>query len=333
MNPVVNYFNRIEQGDSATPTLAAYKPIAQKLDAVTAVVLKDLMDVLKATPEHTSRVQLLQNQDRTAGKYHSSKILMKDASPFEQMVAISDWIGRNAFRKDRTLFISAPSYPAVEEGAIGDYIPVLAKKFPTTSMSAMHVVLGSTTGSHKAPKYENWALHDPWDNPSDTRFIYSLEGLEMVRQPNYSAATVLKGNAFELETKIDCQWRYGAKYACVESKGQSKDSQKKQSSAGLNVCAMLETFCNISDPLAKEADICLGVQYEKYSDNGYADNLNLRTPIYQIIKSAQTAIYNNDDTHLKTMMENLTISKIGIPKTPDFKRYIADKILQNGTEN
>lgn len=325
MTPVVEYFADFNAGNT-TVNRGALEPISRKLDAATNVVIFRYMNILRSSPEHEARVRFLHRQPRTAGDFSQEKILFPNASAFEQMVAISDWLAQARIRENHTFFISAFD---------DDYVPVRANKIPQKPATMMHVVLGTTIGSHKSPKYENWAQSDPWLDPAQRVFIDALESLEIVRQPNYSAATMLKGNPFEHDL-ISTDWRYGKTFACVEDSGQSRYSPKKVKSAGLNACSLAEAFSNLFDPQAEGINICLPVHYEDYSNdqdhNRYADDLDITVSPGQIIKATQTATDGNW-LELIRLVENLAIAKIGPPRTPVLCNYIASRIRANADPN
>lgn len=319
---ISNYFNQFRNGDTTIPTAQVLGSLSKTLDAAMEPVIIGFIDVLRTSPEHTARVEQLKKQPRTSGPFAQSKILLKDASAFEQMVAVGDWLAQAQIKKVHTLFVSVGD---------SDYIPVKANKF-SKDATLMHVVLGSTSGSHKAPKYADWANEDPWADPSQTRFIYPLEMLEIVRQPHFSGATILKGNAFESEW-INSDWRYGPQYACVEGRGQSKDTKKKINSAGLNACGLVEALSDSYDPTAKEVDVCVTVKYENYTEEGYRDYLDISVSPGEVMEATQLAIERKRGQELTRLVENLAIAKLGPPKTPILREYIAGKLRANSKDN
>jgi hypothetical protein len=319
-----SYFRRFRDGDATVPTAAVQKSIATLLDGTEAIVVNDLLNTLRMSNEHQARIRELNAQPTLAGNFHSDKIILDydSSSSFEQMAALSDWLAQKQIKKDHTFFLSAPG---------DDYIPVYVKKYSTKATTAMHVMLGSKKGSHKAPKYEDWAVTDPWFDNDQKRFIYPLEALEIVRQPDFSAATVLKGNAFEFEG-IDANHRYGSTYACVEDKGQSKNSSKKIKSAGFNACALTDRFSDAADPTADEANISLSVNYKDYAGEGYLDDLDISVTPGKLMKAAEKVLIDNgDDGELRQLMENLTIAKLGVQRTPLLSQHIAQKLVANNT--
>ncbi len=316
MASAVEYFNRFRGGDASIPPKEALLPIAQQLDAAAQSVITEFVAKVEASPEHQARVALLQKQPRTAGKFSDSKVLMSDASSFEQMVAVNDWLQRTHIRDSHTLFFSAPE---------NDYIPVRVQKYSGEFATVMNVTLGVSRGSHKLPRYKIWAEQDPRQDPTQEVFIHPLEVLEVVRQPQFSAATLIKGNAFE-EDCIDTKWRYGLECACVESGNQSKPSPKKDRSAGLNACKLVEECSVVGDPRAEEMNVSHSVRYEDYTDDGYQDDLELSVSPGELIQAAETALVDRNAQELKRLIEELAIAMIGVPQAPSFRSYIAGRL-------
>ena len=316
---VKQYIDRFKAGDTTLPTAQVLLPIANALDRCMESVVTDLTNILRESPDHEARIALLQDQPRTAGSFSRDKILFEGVSAFEQMVAVSDWLGQVRIRQTHTAFLSTCS---------DDYVPMQVRKFKDVDATMMHVMLGTTRGNHKAPAYADWANEDPRKNPSQNVFVRALEDLEVIRQPNFSAATMLKTNAFQ-SNKINANWRYGAEYACVEDKGQSRNSLKKRQSAALNACAMVDNLSDAADPLAKEVEICLPVQYEDYVTDGYKDDLEISVTPGLLMEAASRSILHQDQTELTKLMENLAIAQIGPTNTATLSNCIAAKLRAN----
>lgn len=324
MAALTTYFTNFRDGNSTVPSGQALKKLAQTMDNVTERIVVDLTRILEESPEHQRRTQVLRDQPRTAGAFEQRKILLDDSSSFEQMVAISSWLKQIQIRDNHTFFLAAP-----EE----EYIPVYIRKYNNIQANMMHVRLGNTTGSHKAPKYEDWTRLDPWKDPTQKIFIQPLESLEIVRQPQFSGATVFKGNAFESDY-IDSEWRYGKIFACVEDKGQSKKgvptvTAKKAQSVGLNTTSLAHEFSDAIDPLCQDVNICAPVCFEEYSDDSYNDNLDNSVSPGALIQAAETAIVKRDNTNLTRLLENLVIAKLEVPSTPMLRNYLAERISEN----
>lgn len=327
---LTTYFDRVNEGDATVPSEQALLPLSRALDSTVKSVVQGLMNGLYCCPEHDARVTLLRGRKRLSGKYSKREIIFEGISPFEQMSSIAGWLSSTHTRKLHTLFLESRCIGSDDH----DYIPTRimpAKRDESADATTMQVFLGSTTGARKAPRYVDLAELDPNPREHDIYkfFIDSLTSLEIVRQPQYSAATVLKGNAYGL-AHIDADWRYGETYACVEDKGQSKPaSMKKERSAGLNACALLDKLSDSSDPIAEEKNLCLEAHYEDYAAEGYADDLDISVSAGAIIKAAKTAIVDQNDEGLARQMQNLTISILGKQSTPALREQMANILLTN----
>jgi hypothetical protein len=84
---VTEYFTQYHAEDSTPPPAKGLAVIAEKLDTMMESVIRDFSQIVKASPEHTARVQAIKGMQRCAGAYKQSKIIMKDVSEFEQMLA------------------------------------------------------------------------------------------------------------------------------------------------------------------------------------------------------------------------------------------------------
>jgi hypothetical protein len=317
MAPAVSlakYFERFDQGDTSLPSKDILTTLSKKLDASAQKAFKKIYDASLSDAETVKKVKELELAPRLVGKYSASKVVLKESSPFEQMVVLKSYLDTHNITQQHTYFFANGS---------DDYIPIRVK-----TGSLMHTILGTTKGDHRAPDYKEWAKKDPWQDKSQTRFIYPLEALEMIRQSNFVAATVLKGNAFESEY-IDETWRYGLEFACVENGGQSKDTPKKTKSAALNLCQLVDVFSDQSDTFADELNICVPICYENYSTSGYDDDHKFEISPGKIMKATKEAFVLENDTELDKLMLQLAIAKIGKPKTESLKKMVVKELFPN----
>lgn len=315
---VIDYFDRFKDGDVTIPAPSALLPISRKLDAVAQRTIDDLLATLRASPEHRRRVQTLLAAPRTSGSFARSKIILDGASPFEQSAAIQSFLEQRPIQRPHTWFVASGD----------DCVPVRVNKPKNSNASMMHVVLGATKGDRKAPKYEDWAINDPTDNARQKVFVKPLTALEIVRQPGFSAATVMKDTAFA-DLTIDSEHRYGSECACVEDKGQSKNTPKKQRSAGLNACKFVEVFADESDPQAEETDICDSIQFEDFAEEGeYRDDLDLSVTAGGMMKAAEKAIVRHEDSDLERLMHRHVVATLGVPETPSLRGRMAQLLLE-----
>lgn len=319
MHDLLDYFDRFQTGDTTLPSPGAQTELSRFLDAGMEHTLNELMTVLRQTNEHQARVATLHAQPRVAGKFAAKKVILHNASAFEQMIALKDWHAATQITSQHTFFFNGK----------GDIpIPIRVNLFGDAPPTMLHVFLGSTKGKWKGPVYEDWALQDPWQHPVQSQFIFPLEALEIVRQPQFSFATIFKGGAFEQEF-IGPDWRYGEAYACVEKPNQKHDSKQKIKSAGLNVCELTRTLADSSDPTAEDIDISAPILYSSYTEAGYNDDLVAVVTPGAVIKASKRAIVDRNWDHLICLMETLAISKLGIPRTPMLCDFVARKLATN----
>ncbi len=295
---IVRYYDAVKEGDYSIPGPAVQKVIAQKLDAAVERAYDLFSEVLLESEEHVRRVALIDAQPRTAGKAGLDKAIMSGVTPFEQYVALRAWQEETDIKKIHTFV-----FGDVTED---DYIPVSVKP----GGSSMGIVLGATRGERKAPKYADWARNDPTLDEAQKRFMAPLEALEVVRQPNFAAATIIKGGLFTNEN-INAPWRYGKEYACVESPGQSKNSQKKVASAGLN---LVKLFGAYPDEDAR-VNIAVPGLYEDYAAEGYDDDAEVKVTPSALFKAVRRSVLVNQDDQLDELVTQLFATKLVFPET------------------
>lgn len=309
---VVTYYDSVKEGNYTAPPQEVQLYISAKVDAAVNKAFSDLSTSLKDSKEHALRVEEIKRQPRTAGATSKSKAILREATSFEQYSALRSWQEQTSITKTHTFVLANPKDP-------DDYIPVTVK-----ANSAMQIILGSTKGERKAPKYADWAEQDPRLIESQKRFIAPLESLEEVRQPNFSAATLIKSGAFT-NNLIDTKWRYGLDHACVESPGQSRNTTKKQASAGKNLTELFERFPE-SD---SHRNIGTPVVYEDYSSDGYKDELPLTVTPFNLLEATQKSILRKDDTDLDNLARILFMTHIGPQKTPAVQNKIVETLFNN----
>jgi hypothetical protein len=307
-NSVVTYFNNYSNGETTLPSKQVLLQLSPILDQAMGDVIVDLTNILKNSPEHQARVNLLTAQPRAAGTYDGSKVIFDGVSPFEQTVAIESWLTQRRIRNVHTFFLSTPN----------DYIPAQVKKIQGKDSTLMHTVLGSTRGMKKAPKYEDWADNDPINTPEQKVFIDPLKYLEVVRQPYFSSATIFKSNSYDAGL-IDSEWRYGKEYACVELKGQSKNSKQKIASAALNACALLDLYSDVNDPNADDRVMTPDLDIDE----------DLSVTVGEFMDATKKAIVDQNMTDLTQVMENLFLNQLEEIDTPLLEDFVNQKKQAN----
>jgi hypothetical protein len=328
---VYNYFKNYEDGDASLPKRDVLSLMSHTIDETMRSVLDDFSNVLRNSQDHKLRVQELCVSPRLAGKYNIDSVRFKDCSEFEQMMTVKDWLHQKKIRDIHTLFFAA----AAGRDDKDDYIPVSVSPQANADANSMHVVLGSTRGAKAAPRYKDMAaLHDdPKEDASIQIFLRALSALEVVRQFEFSAATIIKDSAYESDL-IDHKWRFGSDYSCVEAKGQSKPAgaySKKYMSAAKNTCAIVKEYSTDDDPLAEECVITPDLNFEDFSldEDQYRDDLDVSVSGNELMNAAKKAIINKNDDDLKALMQNLAINHIGPVKSPLLARHFEKILLDN----
>jgi hypothetical protein len=188
------------------------------------------------------------------------------------------------------------------------------------------MMLGATQGERVAPKYTDWSENDPFDTAEQQVFIRPLRTLEVIRQPRFSFAKVMKELSQE-EDLIDNTWAYGKKYWSVEGPGQSRPAtarSQKFKSAALNALSVVEEYSSTDDPEAKEVKITPDVDFTEYFDDGYDDELDVSIYAADIVKAVESSIVKKNEESLKGIMENMAVQFIGPVKT----RELSERFLE-----
>lgn len=313
LQDTLNYFQRAKEGDLTLPSPASLKYISSVIDQASKNAYTTVSQIVKESPEHLLRVAEINSQPRTSGASSIDKAILWNASSFEQMFALKEWQATKTTLHSPHTFIFGTGENDFYRVKVSDTSP-------------MKILLGTTRGEHKAPKYEEWAVNDPWSNPNHTRYIHPLENLEIVRQPDFLSATLLKGNPFE-EDLIDQSWRYGKEMACVELKGQAKNSPQKLQSSGLNLTTLTKEFADLHDLTAKETNICRTLHFEDFSDEGYQDDAIIDVSPGKILTATEKTIVNQNNDDLNDLMEKLFIAKIGVQTTPALRKHIVKRLF------
>jgi hypothetical protein len=321
MSGVTEYFAKVvKEHDTTIPEKKVLLEISETLDRNMNVVANRFFSCLEASKEHEARVAFIKKADRLSGKFDPSKVIFKEVNPYEQMSTIKTWLHDTKITKSHTFFLSS---------LVDDYIPAGVKKIDGIDATTMHVVLGSTRGEKAAPKYEDWAIVDPLENQE--AFMKPLTALEVVRQPNFSFATIVKDEAYRNEV-IDNAWRYGSTYACVEDKGQSKNSQKKLRSAAFNLCSLINEKATHEDVFADDVIINNDIHFADFSLEKSKEALDVSVSIGELFKACNKAIIKKDEGDLQTCLENLFISNLGPVSTEMLKALIARILEKNNKE-
>lgn len=298
-------------------------------------VYEHLRSVLLASPEHLERCYEIAEHGPNCGATKDANTILKGSTAFEQMIALETCFANTPKPlQARYTFCFANNRFRME----GSKIPLSVQQNATDMMGVM---LGSSRGkSHPAPVYDqDWDRADPWQQAERENFIYHLEALEMVRQPAFIGATLLKGNAFESEY-IDQSWRYGTKNssgvdkpeACVEFKKQKtltlqQQAMRAQSAAFNLMQLMAPRYFEGKRYTYDDIDLC---DHKADSSRpgcylGWEEQISLKVSPRDIFQAAQAV---DGEAALYYQMFRLMIAKIGHQSTPSLQNFIVQRLLE-----
>lgn len=320
----------LDQNFLTQPNSHGCEFIARKLNKMTKKIYWELRTVLYRTPEHRARLELLDNQPRTVGSnnYNMRTAILGGVTAFEQMCALDDWFSRHVPLTEKHTFCLANT-------KYNKCLPLSIELHKGKAYSLMQAKLGFPNSRvHKAPVYqENWDTQDPWQNEDKINFIYHMEALEIVRQPQFIATTLLKGNAFEAEL-IDQDIRYGTygvngeilPEACVEFKGQKRlvlEELAIKTRSAAHVLFELHRK-NVERQLLtdEEANMCSNTDYKDY-------NVTV-TPraLLEALKNSLNIGETKDrgEKELYQLLFKAFVVKIGVQSTPSLHEYIIRRL-------
>jgi hypothetical protein len=273
--------------------------ISSLVDQSAQRAYEKFQEELESTKTFKKGVRALRDAPRTCGGFKEEKAILENLTPYEQTAALAQWIGEDgsSMQKSRTIALYN------EKGVV----PVWIKPPKNSHASLMTTILGHTTGTLKAPCYEDMA-EEYLRGTLQERFIEPLNGLEMHRQPGCIGSLILKSSAFDANL-IDEGYRYKvwdvkgvslAKEASVELKGQntSKVIKVKQQSAGFNIGRM------VANNQYRRNNLLPELYYEDFSDEGYADDEHPFFNVKSIVKTLPKAL-RGDSEDLDALIEKL----------------------------
>ncbi len=299
--------------------------ISQELDASALRVYKACVERIEAQPQHIQNYNVLRGTRKNCGGFSIGTAILNDATPLEQMVALDHWIrekGPGWQTGRRTLCLGAPG---------DEYVPIYIGKRGGINPTSMSVMLGAGRGDHKALKYPELAGDE--DLAETSVFKDPLDALEIVRQPYFSCATLLKAGAFA-RGEITAQRRYeitdenddgrSSQFACVELFKQNApdNSPIKERSAGTNLYSLVKYHQD--DPINKD------VLFEEFAPEGYNDDAEVEVTPILLWDATKTSICRNNPAELDTLMERLFIAHVGRLSAPALAAHYTQRIFPPG---
>jgi len=309
--------------------------ISKKINQVARRVYEELRACLWQSQEHLLRLYTIETQPRNCGSTITASLILPEATSFEQMIALENWLYRHQPLPLKHTFCLANNHYRMN----GRIVPISIQKGAT---SMMEVLIGTRGTAHPAPVYDqNWDNIDPWQRIERENFIYHLEALEIVRQPDFIGATLIKGNAFESEY-INPDWRYGVsdssgtakREACVEFRRQhGLTSEKlliKTQSTAFNLLQL------IAQDL-RDIDLCnhrRGTIYEYFDDpeqipTDFSLKVSPQNMLQSLKTSCRTSENNTDRDGLYYQIFKLMAAKIGPQTTPSLRSFMIQRFIES----
>ena len=321
--------DQMDSGEFIWPKTATIKPsikylLSEEIDKSVLRVYNDAVHQVQVTEEHRKNLKALRDAPKTCGGFKEKTALLKSATPLEQMIAL-----------DHLIDIRASSWQkGVRTICLGtkdsdDLIPIYLLSKDNVPASTMTMRLGTgSRGKFKVPRYDqlasdsHLATHSPFAAP--------LEALEVVRQPYFSGATLLKGNAFSSKT-IDSERRYeildpnntsqNSQFTCVEPPKQNNPnlSPIKAQSAGANILSLEKK--SPKKPLSGK------LHFDDLAPEEYKDDVVLEVRPKDYWQAVRAAILDDDMTELDRQTTILFLKKFGKFSSPIVNTYYTDMLF------
>ncbi len=322
--------DQMKKDEFIWPKTSAIKPsikylLSEKIDDSVLRIYNDVVHQVQGTEEHRKNLKALRDAPKTCGGFKDKTALLKTATPLEQMIALDHLIDNRAssWKKGvRTICLGTKDSDAL--------IPVYLLSKDNVPASTMTTRLGSgSRGQFKVPRYDQLASDSYLANNSP--FAAPLEALEIVRQPYFAGATLLKGNAFSTKT-IDSQRRYeildpnnlsqNSQFTCVEPPKQNNPhlSPVKAQSAGSNLLSLEKK--SPKKPLSGK------LHFDDLAPEGYKDDVVLEVRPKNYWQAVCTAVLEDDTAELDLQTTILFLKKFGKFSSPVVNTYYADKLFK-----
>lgn len=236
------------------------------LDGAMEKIYNETVKIWSASEEGKDACLSLARAKKNCGPTKKAKALLENYTPFEQMVAL----GCVVEDKKHTWQSGIRTYCFSGEK---EKIP-LSICHTGIQTSLMRAIVGPRKG---ALKYADLQNRTNGFSERETDILASLESLEMVRQPDFLSATILKGDSYQAGL-IDTQRRYKvysnevrtrrktSKFGCVELPRQASTSagKIKEASAISNLLSLCKNHPHenmLNDLPIKQKVTCTPEQY------------------------------------------------------------------------
>ena len=299
--------------------------ISGKIDKIIFDECQLLFQKIRESAEYAKYLIELSRANKNCGEFKKSKEILKNYSPLEQMVVLGDFIAihQNRWLKGVRTFCF---YNGEDH-----LLPVYVMSSSTSKASLMKTRLGSSRGQYKAPTYEELSKGD-----GAPEYIFSrpLEALEVVRQPYFSGATVIKGNAWEVETITDRR-RFEIKdehdetrisqFACVEIPRQNlaKNIPVKVTSVASNIFSLARK--HIEERLVKP------VRYEEIAPEGYRDDLDFEVTAQDLWDALKRSVVSERGEDLINICRSMLFLKFAPFSSLAINEWYCKRLIYTST--
>lgn len=289
--------------------------------------------LFRISKEYKAGLSEINGSKKNCGGFKGTTKILTAFSPFEQMILLKDYIeahANNWTKGRRTLCFGVRNS--------FDVVPLYVQSTSNSKASLMKTTIGcGSKGKLKVPTYDDLSK-DPALSQGNA-LLPALEALETVRQPHFSGATTIKGNALAAGT-IGARRRYEiwdikstsenaqkSQFACVELTDQNKpDAQPfKQRSAASNLFSLVK-----KSPTKLMAP---KLQYEKVAPKGYKDDSDIDIKSKELWSALKKTVKQSDSSDLDKLMEKLFYQRVGSFTSENINNFFSAKFFGKDRNN
>ena len=325
----LRFFDETERPEFEWPSVYDIDPnvkfyLSSVIDQTVLTIFNEAMDLIQDSEEYQENYRAFLQADRrtggVCGGFSMDTAILEDVTPLEQMMILGRFVQeRRARLRNLT---RTYCFKKDDDHVIPIY--VVGRKNDVTTMSVRIGV--SQSRLYKCPKYSELATNETL--AQECPLLKSLEALEIVRQPAFSGATLLKGSSFDIGT-IDNEWRFkntedqGRPYpwACVELLGQNKVyvNRAKEQSAGYNVLSLQKVY--------SDRNLSNALNFEDWAPEGYRDNADNSVSVRNFWNILKTGVRQNNFNELTKCIRKLFAAKVGPFTSLRARHFYSDQIF------
>lgn len=259
---------------------------------------------------------------RTCGGFKPVNASLQTLTPFEQFYSVARFLEEHPNISSKPRTYTFENFTSI--------VPVWIKSPSKGSPSLWTTMLGTTSGRLKAPKYEQMAVEDPFQQQDQRGFIDPLTCLEIHRNPMHIGALAIKSSAYEAR-RIDHAWRYQNYNDTGEAYCTASAELKKQKSSSTRRIVAQAAGYNLSELLfgdeAKDDEYSLlpELNFEDFADEGYQDDSHPSVTPKKLIQALPAALRGDTDS-LDELTRKILAVRLGKSRIPSVNEHVI-KIL------